>query len=144
MLTKPGLCRSGKNNLLTYWPHVPLLLSSQSSQLVSEWKECSKFVENIGSSLLMLEACDDIVEELKDEAEPRSIKKILKWGQRKGPDCYWDCSFPWTVCSCVRPCRCQNIPENLVAHSGDTATNLLAAHCEADQRVCLPSTAAFL
>lgn len=59
-----------------------------SNFLVSEWKECSKFVENIGSSLLMLEACDDIVEELKDEAEPRSIKKILKWGQRKGPDCY--------------------------------------------------------
>lgn len=51
-----------------------------SNFLVSEWKECSKFVVNIGSSLLMLEACDDIVEELKDEAEPRSIKKNLKMG----------------------------------------------------------------
>ena len=90
-----------------------------------------------GSSLLTLEADDDIVEELEDEAEPRS----KPW--RKGPVVSEDNSLPglWDPL-CGR--GCQNIPEKLVAHEGDAATNLLAAHCQVDQRVCLPTAAAFL
>ncbi len=89
----------------------------------------------------MLEADDDVVEELKDKAELKSMK--FKMGTEERPGCYWDSSLPG-LCDPLCGHSCQNIPEKLVAHEGDAATNLLAAHCKVDQRVCLPTAAAFL
>lgn len=89
----------------------------------------------------MLEADDDIVEELEDKAELRSMQFKMETEGR--PGCCWDNSIPG-LCDPLCGRSCQNIPEKLAAHEDDAATNLLTAHCDVDQRECLPTAAAFL
>lgn len=84
-----------------------------------------------GSNLLILELDADTVEKLEDKAK---VTKYLLVSE----------SIP----SLARMILCVDEAAKIfmknMAHKADAAINPLTVHCEVDQRVCLPITAAFI
>lgn len=120
MTENGAYCRYRVLYLLTYWPHVPVLLSYQNPSCLTG-KNAAKmlwiWVEFIDVGTWWWHCWGG-----QGRAEER-------------PGSYWDNSLPG-LCDPLCGHSCQDIPEKRVAH--EAATNHLAAHCEVDQRVCLP------